>query len=80
VQDLGSKVNAALFGGLRIQYFLKKVANCELVHYQHCQNARESNAVQWFSAVRQADVLLDIRDSMLTDALQTAFHIFGQRK
>jgi hypothetical protein len=31
-------MDAALFALLRIQSFLKKVANCELVH---CQDARE---------------------------------------
>jgi hypothetical protein len=42
VLGLGYQVDAALFGLVPIQYFLKKVANCELVH---CQNAREYHSM-----------------------------------
>jgi hypothetical protein len=38
VLRLGHKMDAVLFGLLRILFFRKKVANCELVH---CQDARE---------------------------------------
>jgi hypothetical protein len=36
---LGFKLDAELFGLLRIQSFVKKAGNCELTH---CQKAREN--------------------------------------
>jgi hypothetical protein len=42
VVDLGYTEDAKVFGLLRIQSFLKKAANCELMH---CENARESTSM-----------------------------------
>jgi hypothetical protein len=47
VLGLGYTVDAALLGLLRIHYFLKRVANYELVHSQ-----LQENIIQCFSAAR----------------------------
>jgi hypothetical protein len=77
VLDLGYKEDAVLFGLLRIQSFLKKIANCKLVH---CQDAREY--LSMFFCASMSRCLLDIRNSILTEVLRIVFifHTFGQCK
>lgn len=40
----------------------------------------QESILHYFSAVREADFLLDIRNNMFTEVLRIAFHIFGLRK